>query len=164
VGKKQIVAVLLSAEYELRQRTRVIVQSGQKIDPDQPLYWSDVASTSKFTDVVELQFNLQKIIDQLKSRIELPIQFDRTFYAIRELSNGDRSLTNVSEWLAALIRACDGTRTIEEVVTQLSFDILDVDDEFKSYVFLKLIQEAQTQGILSIYRTDAAEIGPLERY
>jgi radical SAM superfamily enzyme YgiQ (UPF0313 family) len=153
-GKKQIVAALLAAEDVLKQSTRMLIRSGQIVNPGQPLYWSDVPSSSKFTDVVELQFNLQKIIDQLKSRTELPIQSDRTLYAIREFSNGDRSLTNVSEWLAALIRACDGTRTIEEVVTQLSFDILDVNDEFRRYAFLKLVQEAQTQGFVSIYRTN----------
>jgi radical SAM superfamily enzyme YgiQ (UPF0313 family) len=160
VGKQQIVTALLSAEDALRKSTRATLRSGQQLNPDQPLYWSDVPSTTEFIDVVELQCNLQKIVDGLKSRINLPVQPHRSFYAIRELANGDRSLTNVSEWLAALIRACDGMRTIEEVMTQLSLDILDVDDEFKSYVFLKLIQEAQTQGIVSIYRTNRAETGP----
>ena len=159
VGQQQIVAALLSAEDALRQSTRATLRSGQHINPDQPLYWSDVPSTTEFIDVVELQCNLQKIVDGLKSRINLPVQPHRTFYAIRELANGDRSLTNVSDWLAALIRACDGTRTIREVVTQLSCDIPDVEDQVRSYLFFKLLQEAQTRGFVSIYRTNRVEVG-----
>ena len=114
-------------------------------------------STTKFTDVVELQCNLQQIVESLKSRSSLPLQRDRAFYAVRELSDGDRKLTKVSDWLAALIRACDGTRTIEEVVTRLSFDIPEIKDEVKSYAFVKLLQEAQTQGLVAVYRTNETE-------
>jgi radical SAM superfamily enzyme YgiQ (UPF0313 family) len=159
VCKYQMIPTLLSAENALRQSTRTTQQSGQQIHPDQPLRWSDVPSTTKFSDIVELQYNLQDIVESLKSRANLPLQHDRTFYAIREVSNGDRSLTKVSGWLAALIRACDGTRTIEEVVTQLSFDIPEVKDEVKSYVFVKLLQGAQTQGLVAIHRTNRTESG-----
>jgi hypothetical protein len=159
VCKYQMIPTLLSAENALRQSTRTTQQSGQQIHPDQPLRWSDVPSTTKFSDIVELQYNLQDIVESLKSRANLPLQHDRTFYAIREVSNGDRSLTKVSGWLAALIRACDGTRTIEEVVTQLSFDIPEVKDEVKRYVFVKLLQGAQTQGLVAIHRTNRTESG-----
>lgn len=154
VGKKQMTASLLAAEDALVQSTQATIQSGQQIPPGQSLRWSDVPSTTKFTAVVELQCNLQQIVEALKSRTSLPLESDRTFYAIREFSDGDRSLTKVSGWLAALIRACDGTRTIEEVVTQLSLDIPEVKDEVKNYVFVKLLQGAQTQGFVAIYRTN----------
>jgi radical SAM superfamily enzyme YgiQ (UPF0313 family) len=157
VGKEQITATLLAAEEALLQSTLAMVQSGQQIPPDQPLWWSDVPLISKFVGVVELQCNLQQIVESLKSRDNLPLQSDRIFYAIREFSDGDRSLTKVSGWLAALIRACDGTRTIEEVVMQLSFDIPEVKDEVKNYVFVKLLQGAQTQGLVSVYRGSGIE-------
>jgi radical SAM superfamily enzyme YgiQ (UPF0313 family) len=154
VGREQTIAALLTAEDALMQSVQAMVQSGPEILPDQPLCWSDVPSATKFISVVELQCNLQQIVEALKSRTNLPLQGDRTFYAVREFSDGDRSLTKVSGWLAALIRACDGIRTIEEVVTQLSFDIPEIKDEGKSYVFVKLLQGAQAQGFVAIYRTN----------
>ena len=154
VGKEQMIVALLAVEDALVRGTQPRVRSGQQVPPDQPLWWSDVPSTTKFTDVVELQCNLQQIVELLQSRSGLPLHRDRAFYAVRELSDGDRNLTKVSDWLAALIRACNGTRTIEEVVTQLSFDIPEVKDEVKSYAFVKLLQEAQTQGLVAVYRTN----------
>jgi radical SAM superfamily enzyme YgiQ (UPF0313 family) len=159
VGKEQTIAALLTAEDALMQSARAMIQSGQEILPDQPLWWSDVPSAAKFIGVVELQCNLQQIVEALKSRTKLPKQRDRTFYAVREFSDGDRSLTRVSGWLAALIRACNGTRTIEEVVTQLSFDIPEIKDQVKSYVFVKLLQGAQAQGFVAIYRTNRTKSG-----
>ena len=41
-------------------------------------------------------------------------------------------------------------------MTQLSLDIPEVKEEVKSYVFIKLLQEAQTQGFVAIYRTNRA--------
>ena len=157
VGKEQMIAALLAVEDALVRGAQPSARSGQQISPDQPLWWSDVPSTTKFIDVVELQCNLQQIVESLKSRINLPLQHDRAFYAIHGLSDGDRNLTKVSDWLAALIRACDGTRTIEEVVTKLSFDIPEVKDEVKSYAFVKLLQRAQAQGLVAIYRTNETE-------
>ena len=159
VGKEQMTAALLTAEEALMKSTQAKMQSGQQVSSDEPLLWSDVPSNANFTHVVELQCNLHQIVEALKTRTNPPLQHERTFYAIREFSDGDRSLTKVSRWLASLIRACDGTRTIEEVVTQLSFDIPEVKDEVKSYVFVKLLQGAQTQGFVTIYRTNRTESG-----
>ncbi len=44
-------------------------------------------------------------------------------------------------------------------MTQLSFDIPEVKDEDKSYVFINLLQQAQNQGVVAIYRTNRTEIG-----
>lgn len=159
VGNEQMTASLLTAEEALVQSTQATVQSGQQILPHQSLWWNDVPSNTRFTEVIELQCDLQRITEALKSRTRLPLQRDRCFYAVRQSSHGGRRLTKVSSWLAALIQACDGTRTIEEVVTQLSFHIPEVKDEDKSYVFINLLQQAQNQGVVTIYRTNWTEIG-----
>jgi radical SAM superfamily enzyme YgiQ (UPF0313 family) len=159
VGKGQMIAALLTAEDALMQSSRGTVQCGQPIPSDQPLWWSDVPSPANYTGVVELQCNLQQIVEALQTRTNPSLQRAGTFYAIQEFSDGGRRLTKVSSWLAALIQACDGTRTIEEVVTQLSFHIPEVKDEDKSYVFINLLQQAQNQGVVTIYRTNWTEIG-----
>ncbi len=81
VGKEQMISALLAVEDALVRGTQPRVRSGQQISPDQPICWSDVPSTTKFTDVVELQCNLQQIVESLKSRSSLPLQRDRAFYA-----------------------------------------------------------------------------------
>jgi hypothetical protein len=105
-------------------------------------------------DVIDLQFDLQQITEALKSRASLPSQQERCFYAVREAPDGTRGLTKVSAWLATLIRACDGTRTIEEVVTQLSLEIPEVKEEEKRYVFINLLQQAQSEGVVAISRAN----------
>lgn len=159
VGNEPMTASLLAAEEALAQNTQPTVHTGQQISPDQSLRWNDVPSNARFTEAIELQCDLQQITEALRSRTGLPLQRDRCSYGVRQSSDGSRSLTKISAWLAALIQACDGTRTIEEVVTQLSFDIPEIKDEDKSYVFINLLQQAQNQGVVAIYRTNRAEIG-----
>jgi radical SAM superfamily enzyme YgiQ (UPF0313 family) len=160
VSKEQLTCSLLAAEEALQQKAHTPMQSAQQISLDQPLRWSDVPLNGSLTDVVELQCSLQKIVEALSSKAKLSLNPDRSFYAICESPDGDRTLTKVSNWLAFLIRACDGTRTIEEVVTQLSLDIPEVKEEVKSYVFVRLLQGAQTQGFVTIHRTNRPESGP----
>jgi hypothetical protein len=160
VSKEHMTASLLAAEEALLRSTPAPIESAEQISPDQPLKWSDVPSKGSLTDVIELQWSLQKIVEALSSKAELSLDPDRSFYAIRESPDGDRTLTKVSNWLAFLIRACDGTRTIQEIVTQLSLDIPEVKEEVKSYVFVRLLQGAQTQGFVTIHRTNRPESGP----
>jgi radical SAM superfamily enzyme YgiQ (UPF0313 family) len=159
VSKEQMTAPLLAAEEVLLKGRHAPVQSAQQVSLDQPLRWSDVPSNSSFTDVIELQCSLQEIVEALSSKAKLPLDLVSSFYAIRESPDGDRTLIKISNWLAFLIRACDGTRTIEEVVTQLSLDIPEVKEEVKSYVFVRLLQGAQTQGFVTIHRANRPESG-----
>jgi radical SAM superfamily enzyme YgiQ (UPF0313 family) len=157
VGQEHSVASLLAAEEALVTSTFTMAQSGQPITPGEPLFWTDVPSNAKFINVIDLQFDLQQITEALKSRTGLPPQ-ERCFYAVHEAPDGTRGLTKVSAWLAALLRACDGTRTIEEVVTQLSVEMPEVKEEEKRYVFINLLQQAQSQGVVAISRASRMEI------
>jgi radical SAM superfamily enzyme YgiQ (UPF0313 family) len=157
VGQEHSVASLLAAEEALVTSTFTMAQSGQPITPGEPLFWTDVPSNAKFINVIDLQFDLQQITEALKSRTGLPPQ-EICFYAVHEAPDGTRGLTKVSALLAALIRACDGTRTIEEVVTQLSVEMPEVKEEEKRYVFINLLQQAQSQGVVAISRASRMEI------
>jgi radical SAM superfamily enzyme YgiQ (UPF0313 family) len=150
-AQEHSVASLLAAEEALITSTLTMMHSGQTVDPGEPLFWTDVPSNAKFLNVIDLQFDLQQINEALKSRTSLPSQ-ERCFYAVHEAPDSTRGLTKVSAWLAALIRACDGTRTIEEVVTQLSVEMPEVKEEEKRYVFINLLQQAQSQGVVDISR------------
>jgi radical SAM superfamily enzyme YgiQ (UPF0313 family) len=152
VAKEPMTATLLAAEGALARDTHTMRKPGQQLPPEEPLWWTDVPSNTKYADVIELQSNLQRVIKALKSRSNLPPQPKGSFYAIRESSDGNRSLIEVSGWLAALIRACDGTRTIKQVVSQLSSDIPQVEEKDSSYVFVNLLQEARNQGVVAVYR------------
>jgi hypothetical protein len=153
-----MIASLLAAEEALLWGSRAPTQRDDQISLDQPLRWSDVPSNAHFSDVIELECSLQEIVETLSSKSERPLKTDRSFYVVRE-SNGDRSLTKISNYLASLVRACDGTRTIDEVLTQLYLDTPEISEELKSYFFVRLLQGAQTQGLISIYRTSQPESG-----
>jgi radical SAM superfamily enzyme YgiQ (UPF0313 family) len=158
IGRSPMVSTLLEVEEALRQNANPTRRSAQKVDPDQPLWWSDVPSTVLMTGVVEIDCSLKAITQALQSRTGIPLKCDRTLYGIRENPNGDRRLTEISSWLAAVIRACDGRRTIEEVVEQLGFDIPEVKEDVRSYAFIKLLQGAQTQGYVNIYRAESDQV------
>ena len=92
MSKEQMIASLLAAEEALLQSAHAPIQSGRQISPDQPLWWSDVPSNCTFTDVIELQFDLQEIVEALNSKAELPLAVRQKLYAVRESSDGDRTL------------------------------------------------------------------------
>src|SRR5205823_6522023 len=99
LSKEQMIASLLAAEEALLQSAHAPMQSAQQISLDQPLRWNDMPSNGSFTDVIELQCSLQEIVEALRSKAKLPLDTDRSFYAIRESPDGDRTLTKISNWL-----------------------------------------------------------------
>ena len=156
IGSSPMISTLLTVEDALRQNSPSRMQFGQKIQPGQQLWWNDIPATTLSPGVVELDCSVKQITEALQSRLDLPLQCDKTLYGIREGMNGDRSLAEISGWLAAVIRACDGRRTIEKVVEQLAFDIPELKDDVRNYVLIKLLQGAQTQKFIDVYRTESA--------
>jgi radical SAM superfamily enzyme YgiQ (UPF0313 family) len=157
VCKEPMTASLLAAEEALLQSTHTPSPSAEQISLGQPLRWSDVPLNGNCGEVIELEYSLQEIVKALSSKTEMLLAPDRSFYAIRGSADGDRSLVKISQWLASLIRACDGTRTIEQIVTYLSLEIPEVIEEVKNYVFIRLLEGAQRQGFVIIYRMNRPE-------
>ena len=112
---------------------------------------SDVPVRTRGTRPVELRFDIQRVIEGLKSQTSPALQPGRYFYATRKVSKEKCRLVQISDWLAYLLRACDGTRNVAEVIAQLSSQITDIDETARDYAFLSLLQGAETQGFVQVY-------------
>ncbi len=108
------------------------------------------------TLVVELPFDIQAIVEGLKNRSTPRQEAGRHFYAAWGDGGIQRRLHRVSEWTAGLLRACDGRRMIGEVWQQLSAEIQEPDPAVGEYIFVKVLEGAQADELLDIYRTMAA--------
>jgi len=142
-------------EYEdavQRAAAAVIEFEGEVIPSGEDLCWTDVPVTKGRGRVLELSFDLQKLIDCLRSGEQSGWPQGSYFYMWREVSRKTDQLEQISDWMAALLRACDGTTDIQAVVRQLASELSNVDASSREYVSLRLLQGAQAQGIIDVYR------------
>jgi hypothetical protein len=114
---------------------------------------NDVPILTWTTRLIELPCDIQHVIENLKSQTDAALQPGTYFYATRKCSNEKCRLVQISDWLAYLLRACDGTRTVADVINRLSCDIPEVDEAARDYTFLRLLQGAEAQGFIRIRRT-----------
>jgi radical SAM superfamily enzyme YgiQ (UPF0313 family) len=116
------------------------------------LRWTDIPVREKHTRVLELPCDLQLIVEALK-REEVPRwKPGQHFYTTCEFSPGVERLHQVSTWVGLLLMACDGNRTIQQVVRHLSPRIVEVDEFEREYVLVQLMDRARAQGLIDIYR------------
>jgi hypothetical protein len=64
----------------------------------------------------------------------------------------------VSDWVACTIRSCDGTRSIQQVVEQLSCEIPAVQQDVREYAFVRLLEGVHADGFIEIYRQDSEDM------
>ena len=110
--------------------------------------------------VIELEFDIEGIIDALKRQTEPAWAPGVHFYVPLETESGSESLEMVSDWVACAVRACDGTRSIEQVVERLSYEIPTIQQDVRDYAFVRLLEGVHADGFIEIYRGDSeATIG-----
>jgi hypothetical protein len=134
---------------------------GFTVASEDPLDWTDVPMKKSDVALVEIDFDLQQVIDALKNRSELVWSRGQHFYAVRFTSDmGDKKgrADKISDWMASLLQACNGHRTIEEVVACLSADLIEIDQAQREYAALQLLEGAWSEGLVEIYRNPANEI------
>ena len=155
LGGREVLAALLDYYKPLalgRKQQETEALAGSAIRVSARLKWTDIPVREKRTRVVELSYDLQLLIDALKQGSDPVWKRGRHFYATRESSPGVDRLHEVSTWLGCLLLACDGRRTIRQVVEYLSTQIIELDESEREYVFVRLVEGAQAQGFLDIYR------------
>jgi radical SAM superfamily enzyme YgiQ (UPF0313 family) len=154
VGETELVAALL--EYHealtLSRQNAVELPRADVVKRRAGLRWTDIPVREKRTLVLELSCDLQLIVEALKKQ-EVP-RWNRGqhFYTNREFSPGVERLHQVSAWVGWLLMACDGTRTIQQVVQYLWPRIVEVDESEREYVLVRLLDGVRAQGFIDIYR------------
>jgi Radical SAM superfamily len=161
VGGTEVVAALLDYHQALMVSSRQStfeLPNADVVERRARLRWTDIPIREKHTRVLELSCDLQLIIEALKKQDVPCWKRGRHFYATREFSAGVEQLHQVSIWVGLLLMACDGNRTIQQVVAYLSPQIVEVDESVRDYVFVQLVDGARAQGFINIYRPKSGSL------
>jgi hypothetical protein len=156
VGTNPVVEAFLEYEDAMRVFSdKAGTPTGLSLPPGATLWWTDVPIRNKHTRVIELRCDIERIIDALKRQTEPAWVPSVHFYVTRETASESESLEMVSDWVACAVQACDGTRSIEQVVEQLSCEIPTVQQDVREYAFVRLLEGVHADGFIEIYRGDS---------
>jgi radical SAM superfamily enzyme YgiQ (UPF0313 family) len=157
-GKTDLVAALLEYHEALRlssQRNETDPPARDVIPVGARLRWTDTPVRKKQTRLVELQYNIQLVIDAVKRRAAPDWKRGPHFYVTRNDSPGIDRLHGVSNWVGCLLEACDGQRTIRDVVDHVWPQVPDLEESLREYAIVELLRGVHAQQLISIYRTGA---------
>jgi radical SAM superfamily enzyme YgiQ (UPF0313 family) len=116
------------------------------------LRWTDIPAKKGHTRVVELGYDLQLLLDALKRRAEPVWDRGPHFYVTREDSPGVDRLHRVSNWVGHLLSACDGQRTIRDVLDHVWLQVPNLEESVKEYALVRLVRGVHAQQLIGIYR------------
>lgn len=136
--------------------------TGDPVAHGTALCWSDIPIRKKRVFVIELTYDIQSIVDALKLRSKPVFERGPHFYVTREVSAHIDRLDRVSDWMAFLLRLCNGRRRIEEIVQRLSANLPEVEESLREYVCVRLLVGAQAENLIDIYRNTTISAPDIE--
>jgi hypothetical protein len=128
------------------QIERIAVSVGEPLEP------ADVPCVKGTTRTLKLEYKLEEIVTAISARTEAEPR-PEVFYATRIDSLGALRLVEISNVLAAVIKLCDGRRTVAKVLDTLADDLPQLESTTRSYVSERLLNGAHAAGFVDIYRT-----------
>ena len=131
--------------------------AGEVLLAGSELWSTDVPLVMPQARVVELNCNIQLVVEGVKRRSEPIWLRGPHFYVTRRTTSGVNQLCSISHWVAAVLCACDGRRTIATILRCLRTQIPEVNNEVRDYVYLRLLREIQALGYIEIYRDSDAK-------
>jgi len=78
------------------------------------------------------------------------------FYVTREASPSIDRVDRRSDWMAWLLRLCDGRRDIAEIVLKFSSHLPKKERPFHEYICMRLLAAAQDKRLINFYRIKSA--------
>ena len=118
-------------------------------DPAAP---SDVAVIKNQSRIVEFEWDLKQVIDTLQEGSNAESERGPHFYVVPQNSDQHIPLCEVSVYIAKVAELCDGIRTVAQVMEGLK-DMIPVSPESAAAkLYLALLEEARSEGIIAIYR------------
>jgi radical SAM superfamily enzyme YgiQ (UPF0313 family) len=155
-GKNPIVQTFLEYENAMRLGASpdgAVTPMGVPLPPGSALWWTDIPVRKQRSRVIELRCDIQRVVDALRHRTEPEGIRGHYFYVAREITDGSESLEMISDWVARALRVCDGSRSIEQVVQQLSHEIPGIEEDVREYALVRLLEGIHADGLIEIYRT-----------
>jgi hypothetical protein len=157
-GKKELVTALLEYHEALRLSSLLnrTERPGTGVIPvGARLQWNYVPVREKHARFVQLQYDIQLVIESLKRRGAPVWKRGPHFYVTRKDSPGVDRLHGVSTWVGCLLAACDGRRTIRDVVDHVWPQVPDLEESVREYAIVELLRGIHAQQFISIYRKGA---------
>ena len=158
LGKTTIVAALLDYEDRVCRAlsdVREDATCGTSVPPEASLWWNDTVVLSSDAHLIELSFDIQQLVDALKSATPPKLRHGRVhYYVTRQEIPGVSRLHRVSDWVASVLRSCKHPRSVSEILEQLATEITEVEERFHRYTFVKLLKGAQANGFIRILRSE----------
>jgi tRNA A37 methylthiotransferase MiaB len=155
-GRTLPVEALLNYEEARRRSASEDARTNPAGDPVQlgaALWWTDVPVRKKRVIILELLYDIQRIVDALKLRTKPVWVQGPHFYVMREVSSEIDRVDRISDWMASLLRLCDGRWSIREIIPRLAPSLLGVEEPFREYVCMRLLRGALDERFIQIYRT-----------
>ena len=155
VGRAPAVKALLDYEDALRSSSisdSRFVPDGYQLTAGTALQPDDVPARKDRTLVFELSHDIQRVVDALKVGKQPIRSPGARFYVTRPVSAAKARIDQISDWLAYLLRLCDGHRNVESIVKQLSSQLPEVQKSLRRHVCMRLLEGAQAQELIDVYR------------
>jgi hypothetical protein len=106
--------------------------------------------------VVELLADLEAVIDAITQCREYEPQVGEHFYVVSQDETNEHPGFEVSRHLAAVVKLCDGQRTVAQVMESLSEYISVTPAAARNMAYECLLDKARSEGLIAIYRTALA--------
>jgi hypothetical protein len=154
-GKHYLVAAFLDCEDSINNTVASPLQevlNGRLLALVDEIALTDIPIKKKHTRIVSLSCEVQPLIDALKSRSEPVWVMGNVDYVTKELTTDTAQLVRVSDWVASVLRCCDGTLNIAEVIAYLKMTFTEIGCGSGDYLWPKLIDGIRQQGFIDIYR------------
>jgi len=158
VASSPSVAALLDYEDALQSMPSdvpAINPVGSTVPRGNNLWWTDIPIRNPTTIFFELSCDIDDVLDRLQDHRDPAASAGAYFYVARHLPAGNHEVQKISNWLGCVLRACDGHRSIQQIVERLAVEIPEIPEPMRNYAFVQLLQGAQEKGLLDIYRASS---------
>jgi hypothetical protein len=105
---------------------------------------------------VELSADLEAVIDAVTQCREYESHDGEHFYVVSQDEMNEHPGFEVSKHLAAVVKLCDGQRTVAAVMESLSEHISVTPAAASNMAYECLLDKARSEGLIAIYRTASA--------
>jgi hypothetical protein len=127
-----------------------------KLKEGEPITPGDIPVRTYHSRVVELSADLEAVIDAVSQCRPYEPQQGTRFYVVSQADAEAHPGFEVSPYLAAMVRLCEGCRTIAEVMESLSEQIAVTPASARAMAYECLLEKARSEGLIAMYRIASA--------
>jgi hypothetical protein len=160
-GENQLLQVFLEFEQAVNgaeSPDSPKLSGGLPREAGETLDWSDIPIRTCQSRVIGLSRELDQAIEAVKSRRAPAWEPGRQWYVVAQVPGKASPVYHVSPRIAKAVEACNGRRTMRQLVSRLAMELPEVPEYLQDYTFVTLVEKAWTDGLVAIYRSasDAA--------